>query len=121
MTKVKDLSKLLTFVVASLYLALLCGYSCMLIGTLAHELMHKSYSDNPIAIQVNYDGSGAFYGSTFLHSHEWVYFNGFVVEGVLVLLVVAAYTIIINYRYDDLRIGVLKSDFLQQTSLKMKP
>lgn len=33
-------------------------YSCFLMGTLFHELNHKSHSRDTIAIQVNYDGTG---------------------------------------------------------------
>lgn len=89
--------KRITWAFALVYILTLCFYSTALIGTLAHELMHKQYSIDPKAISVNYDGSGVTKaGAFFRHSHEWVYFNGFIVHVFLMLIAVVSLIVLIK-------------------------
>ena len=79
--------KIATKILAVMYIMIMCIYSAGIIGTLAHELMHKQQAINKTIIQVNYDGTGVTYGGAFFrHSHEWVYLNGFIVEGSLIVI-----------------------------------
>jgi len=78
--------KKITKAMAFVWVFSLCIYSSVLIGTLAHELMHKSYAKNITAIEIKYDGAGKAYGAFFRHSHEWVFLNGYIVETFLILI-----------------------------------
>jgi len=94
--KVKEKMKSITLFVSVMYLVLLTGYGSILIGMLAHELMHQRYSINMKAIEVNYDGSGAAYGSFYKHSHDYVYLVGWVVQSVLMTLTAISLIVISN-------------------------
>lgn len=76
----KETNKLITRTMAIIWILSLCTYSSVLIGTLAHELMHKRYSIETKAIEVNYDTSGQTKGFFLEHSHSWVYLNGYIIQ-----------------------------------------
>ncbi len=91
-----NLGKKITKGLSLMWILGLCIYSTLIIGTLAHELTHKSYAIESKAIIVNFDTSGEHYGSTFKHSHEWVYFNGYIVETMMILLTLMSVVIILK-------------------------
>ena len=85
----------ITFMIAVLYLIAMMGYSSVLIGTLAHELLHKESSKDIIALQINYDGTGMTEAKHFEDvSHKWIYFNGFVIEVTLIVIGMASLFIV---------------------------
>lgn len=98
--KLKTISKALTFTVCFAYLLFMLTYSSAIIGALAHEVIHKSYSYDPKVIEVNYDMSGVFKGATFTHSHEWVYLNGNIIMVVLIIIGVFCLEIVWNFKYN---------------------
>lgn len=85
--------KKLTKFMAGMWLICLCLYSSMLIGSLAHELMHKKYSLETSAIHVDYSGEGYAKGVFSRHSHDWVYLNGDIV--MVFLMVISMFSIFI--------------------------
>ena len=96
---IKTISKRITFSFAVMWVLFFCLYSSFLIGTLAHEIMHKSYAVNPIAIRVNYNFDGEMESMYFYqHSHEWVYLNGYVVAVMLMVVCLIAVGIIMFYK-----------------------
>lgn len=74
-------------------------YTSVLIGTLAHELMHKQTASEMHAIVVNYDGTGATSADSFDDtSHKWIYLN----DGVItVTLIFIAGTALITILFSD--------------------
>jgi hypothetical protein len=104
----KRVFKLMTFILSMFWIMGLCLYSAALIGTLAHELTHKSFALNATAIEVHYDGTGITHSKTgFLtHNHELAYMNGYVVETALTTISVFALLIIILYSIDASRTNI---------------
>ncbi len=91
--KNKERSKKITLGFCIVWLLILSFYASSIIGTLAHELMHKRNSIYTKAIEVNYDGSGITKGAFFRHSHEWVYLNGYIVE--MFLFSISVFSVIV--------------------------
>lgn len=96
--KLRQLNKDITFVLSCFILFIMCAFGAGLIGTLAHELMHQHYSMKPILLQVNYDGSGFMESVAFWpHNHGYVYFVQYIVFSCIMLIMLTAFHIIINY------------------------
>lgn len=94
------INKKITFITALTIIVGVFMYFSLLIGTLAHELVHSTHAKSVEAIIVEYDTSGEMRGSTFKHSHEWVYFNGWIVESCVFMILLASLIVIVkNGRY----------------------
>jgi len=84
----------ITLMLCVAWLVSLCGFSASLIGTLAHELVHKHYAMNNTVITVNYDGSGKTSSTNFVpHDHNEAYFKGDMV--MIFIMVITIFTILI--------------------------
>ena len=86
----------ITKALAFAYIVALCTYSSFLIGTLAHELGHQKNAIAVSSLSVNYDASGQTEGVFWKHSHEFIYFQGFVVESAMILLTLLSLAVIIS-------------------------
>jgi len=73
-------SQKITYVLCLMWLFSLSIYSTVLLGTLAHELVHKENARDIIAIEINYDSTGVAVGSFFPHRHDIAYTKGWIVE-----------------------------------------
>ena len=91
-----NIGKKITKVVSIAIIIPVFIYFSILTGTLAHELMHKHYSYDTSVIRINYDASGSTTGSFYRHGHEWVYFNGWIVEGCIMFILMLCLFILIK-------------------------
>lgn len=95
--EMKEIFKFLTICFAAIWLVGLCSYSSVLIGTLAHEVIHQQNSKYPSAIEINYDGNGVVKADYFhQQAHEWVYLNGWIVQFTLIFMSVVATIVLLN-------------------------
>ena len=79
--------KRITKYFAMLWIMGMCLYSSVLLGTLAHELMHAQDSHGLKAIEISYNGSGVTKAISFDDaSHKWIYFNGAIVQTFLMMI-----------------------------------
>jgi hypothetical protein len=91
----------ITFGFAVLWLLGTSIYSCFLLGSLAHELMHKETAREMHAIYVNYDGSGLATADDFTDGekvHKWIYTKGWLIEATLVGATIASFFCVMEWR-----------------------
>jgi len=95
-SKRKETHKKITYFVCLSIVVGVLVWTALIGGVLGHELLHKNAGDEIRLIQVNFDGSGATYGRTYGHSHQAVYFNGYLLEGSILMVLFLSLMVVIN-------------------------
>lgn len=91
------ISKRITLILAYSWLLGTGFFSAVLLGTLAHELMHKQTAREINAISIDYAGGGLTIAKEMNGDHDWIYFSGYVVEATLFTLSVMSLLFIVMY------------------------
>jgi hypothetical protein len=91
-------TKKITYYTALVFIISILTYGSILAGTLAHELTHLSNAHQPVALLVNFDGSGSTIANSFSadDTERYAYFIGSIIEITLLLIGLLSIAIIMG-------------------------